>query len=556
MWTGLAVFAASALALGALSVGLLGSSMRSGLAPAGDGLDARVGALASQLEGVPPARQAAVLREAGVPAQIQGPEGAVHAQLGGAELWSAAGAPPLARLAAAGAAWRPLRGAVEVSRALPGGERLVARAGVGAQATAVGPAGWLAMVGVLLLSAVAGGATWFAARRRARHADALADALEAATAGRAAPPVGRAPTGSERITAAVESSVLRSRELASSSEAGLDALSSVIAPLPVASATRTGPRRIVRNDALERLVGTMTAADRADVETAVSGALRASGPVSRRLRLADGRALEVEAWPVPEGRVAICAERTEQERLGALRRRMTGSAAARMNAPVGEIQTAAAELHAQLPPATAPAAARILAAADRLQGMLASLLRTEKSGAAAQQPAAVGLAGVVWGLAQEAEPRLRAAGLRIELEIDEQTPPAGVDPNALTEILGELMANAERFTPRGGTLTLWTAPGGPDSVLAGVRDTGAGVSPDELDAVEEPFVRGRDAIALPGNGLGLGLARARAERMGARLTVDPGPGCNVTLELPRATITPPGAPPNPQLEPEEARLAA
>ncbi len=553
---GLAVFAASAVALGLLAAALFASGVRSDLAPAGDRLAARADRLVAQLEGVRPARRPAALRESGVPARLVEPGGAVRAEFGGAALWKAGSAPAFARLAAMRAGWRPVVEAVEVSRVLPAGDRLVLRAPVAEPALAVGPAGWIALVGALLLSALAGAAAWFAARRQGRHADALAEALEASTAGRAAPAVGQAPAGWERITAATEASVARLRELTASSEAGIESLSSVLSPLPIPAAGRTSPRRLVRNDALERLVAPLLAADRTTLELALDAALDGSGLASRRMRLADGRSLEIEAWGVPEGRVVVCAERTEQERLGALRRRLTGSAAARLQAPVAEIQAAASHLHAQLPPSTAPSAAGILATADRLQGMLRALLRTEHRERRAVGPTAVGLAGVLWAQARNAEQRLRAAGLRVELELPEWIPPARVDPDTLGEVLGELMANAERFTPRGGTITLWAAPGGPDTVLVGVRDTGPGVPPDELDAVGEPFVRGRDAVALPGNGLGLGLARALAERMGGGLAIEAGPGCRAVLELPSAEPMPTTPDSHSQPEPEETHLAA
>ncbi len=61
---------------------------------------------------------------------------------------------------------------------------------------------------------------------------------------------------------------------------------------------------------------------------------------------------------------------------------------------------------------------------------------------------------------------------------------------------------------------------------------GAGIAPDEVAHVIEPFVRGRSAAALPGAGLGLGVAAALAGRLGGRLTVEPGPGGRAVLDLP------------------------
>ncbi|HVG99564.1 MAG TPA: sensor histidine kinase, partial [Miltoncostaeaceae bacterium] len=111
----------------------------------------------------------------------------------------------------------------------------------------------------------------------------------------------------------------------------------------------------------------------------------------------------------------------------------------------------------------------------------------------------------------------------------------------------ELVANSATYTPRGGTITLAgrALPGG--GVELAVRDTGPGFAGDELAAAVERFGRGEAASGFPGAGLGLGVARALAERLGGRLTLEPGPGGRARLELPAA--------PQPEPDPIDAALS-
>ncbi len=87
---------------------------------------------------------------------------------------------------------------------------------------------------------------------------------------------------------------------------------------------------------------------------------------------------------------------------------------------------------------------------------------------------------------------------------------AFADPVRLAQILGNLLDNAAKFTPAGGQVTLIVERGpGTDSARISVRDTGAGIEPDLLPLVFEPFVQGDGSLAHSNGGLGLGLALAK-----------------------------------------------
>jgi signal transduction histidine kinase len=99
------------------------------------------------------------------------------------------------------------------------------------------------------------------------------------------------------------------------------------------------------------------------------------------------------------------------------------------------------------------------------------------------------------------------------------------DRNLLRQALNNVLANAVSYTPRGGMITLRidraTASEG-EWVTIEVRDTGPGISAQDLPRLFEPFYRGAAAAdyKIPGTGVGLSIARRLIERLGGRITVE------------------------------------
>lgn len=549
----IATFAATAVALGLVVVAALALEIRDDAARSGDPLAQAAAAAAGRIDTARTAAARTTLGEAGGAARLLGPAGRVRAEAGDAALWEAGDPAPIGALAAIRVdGWSLRDGVVEARASLPSGGAVVLRAPLPAgTATATGTAGVL--VPIVLLSLLAAAAVWILASRQARRLRDITLAAEAIAAGRTAAlaPAGRGEwlRASEAVGAAAE----RSAALQAAAEARVGALGAALAPLAHPVAARTPSGSLIRNEALERLVGSLAPPDAGQVDDAVAMGLAASGPVSRRIALSDGRAFEMEAWAVPGGRVVAVGERTEQARMEAMRRQVTGAAARHLQAPVSEIQALGSDLLGHVPASALPAVRRIQAAGDRMERLVSQLLR-----GTANDPRAhpvrlrpVGAAGMAYGLGASFDRRLRDRGLRLETDLPTDLPPLRTDAALAHEILSELIANAATFTPRGGTITLSgrALPGG--RVALTVTDTGPGVRPEELAVVGERFARGAGANGFPGAGLGLGVARALAERLGGSLTIEAGPGGRARLELPAAlspavpALLPEPAPPAP-----------
>jgi signal transduction histidine kinase len=114
---------------------------------------------------------------------------------------------------------------------------------------------------------------------------------------------------------------------------------------------------------------------------------------------------------------------------------------------------------------------------------------------------------------------------------------AWADSNRVRQILVNLVTNAVKYTPAGGTITLSCATVG-NTVVAHVADTGPGIEPERIESVFEPFVQLSTGLTdrLEGVGLGLAISRDLARAMKGDVTIEStvGTGSRFTLSLPRA----------------------
>jgi heavy metal sensor kinase len=109
------------------------------------------------------------------------------------------------------------------------------------------------------------------------------------------------------------------------------------------------------------------------------------------------------------------------------------------------------------------------------------------------------------------------------------------DAQMIQRMLSNLMDNAIKYTPAPGKITV-SVSGRDDQVVVSVKDTGVGISPDDLPRIFERFYRCDQSRSKPGIGLGLSLARAIARAHGGDITAAsiPDQGSTFTITLPKA----------------------
>jgi signal transduction histidine kinase len=133
---------------------------------------------------------------------------------------------------------------------------------------------------------------------------------------------------------------------------------------------------------------------------------------------------------------------------------------------------------------------------------------------------------------------MRAAGRAGRRRLAQQLEPVWIDadPTRIEQVLGNLLGNALKFTPEGGTITVSVAKEGDDAVLR-VADTGIGMPAELAARVFEPFVQGDRPLDRSHGGLGIGLTLVRrlAELHGGTASAEsegPGRGSVFTVRLP------------------------
>jgi signal transduction histidine kinase len=130
--------------------------------------------------------------------------------------------------------------------------------------------------------------------------------------------------------------------------------------------------------------------------------------------------------------------------------------------------------------------------------------------------------------------RARDASLSLSVSVAPGLPAFQFDPDLIAQVLANLVSNAIKFTPAGGSVTLRAARGGINMVVIAVEDTGVGLTAEARGRIFTPFERVPNALHATGTGLGLAISQAIVQRHGGRIAVEsePGKGSVFKFELP------------------------
>lgn len=146
------------------------------------------------------------------------------------------------------------------------------------------------------------------------------------------------------------------------------------------------------------------------------------------------------------------------------------------------------------------------------------------------------LTALVRSVVRLSTPRIAEAGLTAEIEVPPDLPLLRADERKTKQVLFNLIGNAAKFTPEGGTIVVSARFDDQAGFTVAIADTGIGIATEDFDRVLEPFAQIDSSLARRHNGTGLGLPVVKAimELHRGRLELDStlGVGTTVTVVFP------------------------
>jgi CheY-like chemotaxis protein len=147
------------------------------------------------------------------------------------------------------------------------------------------------------------------------------------------------------------------------------------------------------------------------------------------------------------------------------------------------------------------------------------------------------LTALVAGFADDQRELFERNGIHFELDLGGENIPVSVDSVRIAQVVGNLLWNAAKFTPRGGYTTLRVRRVDKRWAEITVQDTGEGLAPEIISHLFEPFVQADRTLPRTAGGLGLGLALVKGlvELHGgsvAAQSAGPGKGATFSFRLP------------------------
>jgi heavy metal sensor kinase len=182
-------------------------------------------------------------------------------------------------------------------------------------------------------------------------------------------------------------------------------------------------------------------------------------------------------------------------------------------------------------------AASTIEECDRLLDMINTMLMISKteSGVDKLSRQEINLAGLIREACELFEPT--AEDKRVTLSCDAPNESHLIGDNRMIQrMLSNLLDNAIKYTPSGGKVNVSVSENEKGDVIITVKDTGVGISPNDLPRIFDRFYRCDQSRSNSGIGLGLSLARAIARAHGGEITATstPNQGSTLTVTLPKS----------------------
>ena len=210
------------------------------------------------------------------------------------------------------------------------------------------------------------------------------------------------------------------------------------------------------------------------------------------------------------GAVMVARDLTEIKRLERVRRDFVANISHELRTPLASLKLLAETLKsgaAEDPTVAADFLNRIDVETDKLTQMVRELgeLSRIESGEAPLSKKPIDLAPFIDTVIERMHPQADRSELTISVEVPPNIRPISADPDRIEQVLVNLVHNAIKFTPAGGRITVSVAAKTSNAVEISVKDTGVGISPEDLPRIFERFYK-VDKARTTGGGTGLGLA--------------------------------------------------
>ncbi|MFO7900386.1 MAG: GAF domain-containing protein [Planctomycetota bacterium] len=280
----------------------------------------------------------------------------------------------------------------------------------------------------------------------------------------------------------------------------------------------------------------------------------------------DPRTLHVALTPVSKesggrlGRLAVMRDVTRERELDRMKSDFVAVVSHELRTPLTSMKSFVSNLldgvEGELTDGQQQSLLRMMKNLDRLSRLINDLLDLSKLEAGQMQlrRAPLDVAETVESIVAVFEPGAATKDVTLELKLDGGLPVLWADADRLDQVLTNLLGNALKFTPEGGTISaraqyrppepaqrIAPAPGrspisGEGHVVIAVTDTGPGLPPGDLERVFDKFYQADHSMTRKtgGTGLGLPICKEIAEKHGGTIRAEspPGKGATFVLELP------------------------
>jgi two-component system, OmpR family, phosphate regulon sensor histidine kinase PhoR len=252
------------------------------------------------------------------------------------------------------------------------------------------------------------------------------------------------------------------------------------------------------------------------------------GPERRFLRLV--------ATPLGRGRegvLALIQDLSEVRRVETVRRDFIANVSHELRTPLTSLKAIVETLEEGAiaePDAARDFLSKMHSEVDGMAHLVGELLELSRieSGQAALQVEALPVEGPIRRATARLEPQADRAGLTLEVQLPPELPAVRADEERIERVLVNLIHNAIKFTPPGGSVSIGAREVGGE-VVVWVRDTGVGIDAADLPRIFERFYKADRSRAEGGTGLGLAIVKHLIQAHGGRIWAESTEGAGSTF---------------------------